>query len=63
MHSLRVKRGFSCARVGEITNAARQTVSHWEAGRHRTTRERCSGRPDRQMSRGRSPSEWSASAS
>jgi DNA-binding transcriptional regulator YiaG len=33
LHSLRVKRGFSCARVGEITNAARQTVSHWEAGR------------------------------
>lgn len=33
LHFLRVQHCLSCAGVGEIANAARQTVSHWEAGR------------------------------
>lgn len=35
LHFLRVKHGLSCAGAGEIARAARQTVSHWEAGRLR----------------------------
>jgi Domain of unknown function (DUF5753) len=33
LHFLRVQSCLSCASVGEIAHAARQTVSHWEAGR------------------------------
>ncbi|MEW2353780.1 helix-turn-helix transcriptional regulator [Spirillospora sp. NPDC029432] len=33
LHFLRNKHGLSCAAVGKMTNTARQTVSHWEAGR------------------------------
>ncbi|ACZ00299.1 helix-turn-helix domain-containing protein [Thermomonospora curvata] len=32
LHFLRVKHGLSCAAVGELVNASRQTVSHWESG-------------------------------
>lgn len=35
LHFLRIKHGFSCARVGTVVNAARQTVSHWESGLRR----------------------------
>ncbi|MBC6459945.1 helix-turn-helix domain-containing protein [Actinomadura sp. HBU206391] len=33
LHFLRVKHDLSCAGAGRIAKAARQTVSHWEAGR------------------------------
>ncbi|GAA2130049.1 helix-turn-helix domain-containing protein [Actinomadura napierensis] len=32
LHFLRMKHDYSCAHVGKITKAARQTVSHWESG-------------------------------
>ncbi|WP_173097310.1 helix-turn-helix domain-containing protein [Actinomadura verrucosospora] len=32
LHFLRTKHGYSCAYVGEVAGAARQTVSHWESG-------------------------------
>lgn len=32
LHFLRAKHGYSCAYVGEVAGAARQTVSHWESG-------------------------------
>ncbi|MFB4302077.1 helix-turn-helix transcriptional regulator [Actinomadura sp. NTSP31] len=32
LHFLRMKHDYSCAYVGKITKAARQTVSHWESG-------------------------------
>lgn len=32
LHFLRTKHNLSCAKVGEVTSAARQTVSHWESG-------------------------------
>ncbi|MFG2006095.1 helix-turn-helix transcriptional regulator [Spirillospora sp. NPDC048911] len=33
LHFLRTKHKLSCAKVGEVAGAARQTVSHWESGR------------------------------
>lgn len=32
LHFLRTKHGYSCAYLGEVAGAARQTVSHWESG-------------------------------
>ncbi|WP_116023862.1 Scr1 family TA system antitoxin-like transcriptional regulator [Thermomonospora umbrina] len=32
LHFLRTREGLSCAGVGQWTNNARQTVSHWESG-------------------------------
>ncbi|MDL4813360.1 helix-turn-helix domain-containing protein [Actinomadura opuntiae] len=32
LHVLRTKHGLSCAAVGRVVSAARQTVSHWESG-------------------------------
>lgn len=41
LHFLRTRHGLSCAEVGRLTGAARQTVSHWESGLLKPSEAQC----------------------